>query len=630
MTSRPQDNLIRRERLAGKESRRGNVLRLLSIGGAISLLLYVCYYLLMLSKSLWESPTLVPDKWKTIFRPVRDLFPREWVLTRKGTEPALLNNLLYLVLVAALFAVYLFVVVRLWKGGSLASSNSGGALRRIMFFTVLVSAVLFVVHGSLSSDLYSYVWYGRIFTIFGDNPLVNAPADYAWSDRAKWIQWVYWKETPSVYGPVWVWVAGGIARVAQALDGDLVTHLLGHKLVAGVAHLCNVVLVWRVAGLALRKYGIPFARKLSSTTSNPDHIGAMQVAATVTYAWNPLALIEFGANGHNDVLMLTFVLCALWLHLKGWWPLAVSALAAAVLVKMIAVVLVPGYLWLLLWQGRTERLPWDRESWRSGIFRMTQAACLFAGLVVLAYLPFWEGPGVLRSITGGPPATRTVNSLADILKFQGAEWVSAFAHAQPWYPYRFWEPAAIAARLDWPLRWGPLMIAAAWAILRTWGARTFPEMLRAWGWVLLVYLTVASVWYWPWYASWLLVPLALLGTGRLMRASLILTASSMAMYGMFPVMAPPFDNFPRWTGLVIMGPPLLYLLGAWLRDRVAKRERAPVPQGTLLPSHGSGLTQAAVPVPLRPEPVFAAFSEGGTAQVQHFAADPAREGRELF
>ncbi|HVF98601.1 MAG TPA: hypothetical protein VND68_02075, partial [Chloroflexia bacterium] len=341
------------------------------------MLLYACFYVLMLSKSLWESPTLVPDKWKAIFRPVRDIFPRDWVLARKGTEPALLNNLLYLVLVAALFAVYLFVVVRLWKGGLLASSDSGGALRRIIFFTALMLAVLFVVHGSLSSDLYSYAWYGRIFAIFGDNPLVNTPADYAWSDRAKWIQWVYWKDTPSVYGPVWLWVAGGIARVAQALDGDLVTHLLGHKLVAGVAHLCNVVLIWRVAGLALRKHGIPFGSKLPSTKPNVDRIGAMQVAATVTYAWNPLAMIEFGANGHNDVLMLTFVLCALWMHLKGWWPLAVSALAAAVLVKMIAVMLVPGYLWLLLWQGRTERPHWDRESWRRGIIRVTQAACLF-------------------------------------------------------------------------------------------------------------------------------------------------------------------------------------------------------------------------------------------------------------
>jgi hypothetical protein len=459
---------------------------------------------------------------------------------------------------------------------------------------------------------------------------VNAPVDYAWSDRAKWIQWVYWKDTPSVYGPVWLWLAGGIAKAAQALGNDIVTHLLGHKLLASAAHLCNIALVWRVAGLTLQKYGVPFGGKLRAATADPAHLTTMQVAATVTYAWNPLAIIEFGANGHNDVLMLTFMLAALWLHLKGKWPLAIAALAGAVLIKLIAIVLVPGYLWLLLWQGRTERAAWDRESWRKSAERVVQAVVIFAGVVVLAYLPFWEGPQILKSLAGGPPATRMVNSLADVLKNIGAEGLSAFAHAHHWHPYLFWEPDAIASRVDWPLRWGPLMIATAWAVLRTWGARTFPEMVRAWGWVLLVYLTVASVWYWPWYASWLLVPVALLGTGRLMRASLILTGSSMALYAIFPVVSAPFSELPRWSGLVIMAPPLAYLLGSWIRDRIAHRRATPAPQGSLLPTHGSSLVPAAVPVPLRPEPVLAALQETAPPQGQHYPTDVLQDNRELF
>ncbi|MDQ5868057.1 MAG: hypothetical protein M3390_20375, partial [Chloroflexota bacterium] len=110
MTSRLQTEI--------KQSRgTANGLRLLTVAGAGTVLLCVCFYVLMLSKSLWESPTLVPDKWKTIFRPIRDLFPREWVFARKGTEPALVNNLLYLVLIVSLFALYFYVVARLWRGG---------------------------------------------------------------------------------------------------------------------------------------------------------------------------------------------------------------------------------------------------------------------------------------------------------------------------------------------------------------------------------------------------------------------------------------------------------------------------------------------------------------------------------
>jgi hypothetical protein len=623
MTSRLQTETTQHKETA-------NGLRLLTVAGAGTVLLCVCFYVLMLSKSLWESPTLVPDKWKTIFRPIRDLFPREWVFARKGTEPALLNNLLYLVLIVALFALYFYVIARLWRGGILSDKQSGGALRRVLGFTALMLVVLFVVHGSLSTDLHSYAWYGRIFAIYGENPLVSVPAHYAWSDRAEWIQWLYWKETPSVYGPVWLWIAAAVAKVAQAIDGDIVTHLLGHKLVASAAHLCNIVLLWKVVGLTLRKYGMPFVSKAGPAKLDPGHLPSMQVAATVTYAWNPLALIEFGANGHNDVLMLTFVLAGLWLHLKGKWPLAVAALAAAATVKLIAVVLLPGYLWLLLWQRRTEGPASKRESWRSSIARVVQAVSIFGGLLVLTYIPFWAGPEVLKPIIGGPPATRMVNSLSDVLKNRGAEFLSVFAHKQHWSPFMFWEPAAIANRLDWPLRWGPLIICTAWAVLRTWGARTFPDMVKAWGWVLLIYLVVGSVWYWPWYASWLLIPVALLGPGRLTRASLLLTFSSMLLYAMFPVMSAPYQDLPKWSGLVIMAPPLLYLLGGWALDRLRQRGATPVPQGSSMQGVSSTKLPAAVPVPLRPEPLRAGMSKTGPSHTQFQPTDVGQDIRELF
>lgn len=592
------------------EQRKG--LRLLTIGGLLSLLLYVCFYVLMLAKSLWESPTLVPDKWKTIFRPIRDIFPADWILARKGTEAALPHSLMYLLLVVALFAVYFFVIRRLWKGELFGAEAGARALRRILFFTALSLAVLFVVHGALSSDLFSYVWYGRIFAIYGDNPLVNAPADYAWSDRARWIQWVYWKETPSVYGPVWLWFAAGIAKVAQAIDNDLVTYLLGHKLLASMGHLLNIGLVWKVAGLALRKYPALLGDSQSGHAGLTNRAGAVTIAATATYAWNPLALIEFGANGHNDVLLITFVLAAIWLHLRGWWRLAVLSLAAAVLVKLIAVVLVPGYLWLLFWQGRTERQAWDREPWTAGLGRTLQAALIFSAALVAAYWPFWTGPEILQTLAGGPPATRMVNSLADVLRNKGAEWLSDFARSQHWHPYSFWKASEIAARLDWPLRWGPVMIVVAWAALRTWGARTFPEMVRAWGWVLLIYLVVGSVWYWPWYASWLLVPAVLAGSPRLLKATMVLSAGSMLLYGIFPILAPPFEELPRFSGLVIMGPPLAYLLGVWLFDVIARRRArlAPEPAPAQVPAQTTAvLTTAAVRVPLRPEPLYGSSTD---------------------
>ena len=82
-----------------------NGLRLVKITGALSLLLYVAYYLLFQAHAIWQSPTLVPDKWKGLFSPLTNLFPEGWTRAPRFSVAALADSMLYLVVLALLFAV---------------------------------------------------------------------------------------------------------------------------------------------------------------------------------------------------------------------------------------------------------------------------------------------------------------------------------------------------------------------------------------------------------------------------------------------------------------------------------------------------------------------------------------------
>lgn len=598
-------------------------LRLLSLAGLFSLVLYTGYYALMCSRSLWERPTLLQDKWKSLFLPIRELFPAEWVSAHRDSPLGLLNDGLYVALIAALFAIYALVVWRLWRGAAYNRSTAAAAFRRIFGFTILFLAVLLVVSGILSSDLYSYISYGRIFAIYHDNPYVSVPADYAWFDKAGWLQWVYWKDTPSVYGPVWLLIAGAVAKIAQALDNDIVTHLLDDKLAASLAHLLNIWLVWRLSALAFtrgdlgRKLGVDMG--MAASEAAEARTLALCIAATATYAWNPLMLIEFGANGHNDIFMLTFVLVATWLVLAGRWRLACLALAAACLVKLTALLFVPAFFCWLLWRGSPEGDEGGQDSFVRRAGRVLQAAALFMAAMVLAYLPFWTGPSLFTSITGGPPAQLFVNSLGAVLRYRSAEWLSNLAHGLNWQPFGLWTATSIGARLDWPLRWGALLIAATWTAIQALRVRTFRGMLTAWGATLFLYLVVGSVWFWPWYVSWLLVPVALLGPGRLFKAVLIFTLSALSLYAFYPTMTDPFSELPGYSGLLVIGPPFAYLAATGvtarlrsLRARHAGRGKAPsTPQGAS--PEGA---PAAVHVPVRPHPLSLVLSSGDDMQAQ--------------
>src|SRR4051812_7230681 len=158
----------------------------------------------MQSHALWQSATLAPDHWKGIFYPIADLFPPEWVRPYRWEDTGYVAAALYVLLLAALFGAYIIALRRTFSHGAFRAADSGAALRRIFVFTALALAVLLIVPGALSTDVFSYIWYGRIVEVFGQNPFTHVPRDFAWHDPGNWLQWVYWKETPSVYGPVWV------------------------------------------------------------------------------------------------------------------------------------------------------------------------------------------------------------------------------------------------------------------------------------------------------------------------------------------------------------------------------------------------------------------------------------------
>ena len=562
---------------------------------------YVLYYFFIQTHALWQGPTLIADRWKQIFNPVSNLFPEQWIRLYRGSDLGYVAVALYFLLLALLFVPFLIAVRKGFKPGAFTTEQKKPALRRILIFTILALAVLMIVPGTLSSDLFSYIWYGRIFVVFGDNPMTHVPADYAWKDVGNWLQWTYWKETASVYGPVWAMIAGFIAAVAQSLGGDITNHIMGHKLAASLAHLANIVLIWKVAGLVIERYW-DRPKKLPSGVKVEDWRAGAQIAATLIYAWNPLTMLEFGANGHNDVLMLTGVLAAILLYLKGKWRWAMVAFGAAAMVKFIAMIFVPGFLWLIFWEaapgGMFQSLP--RRIWR-----LAQAGTILGATLILAYIPFWDGPQTVKALVSGPPFELYVNSLGWLARYKIPEAVHNVALLFSSNPGDFWSTDAVGRRLDWPVRYGADMIMLAVAFIQTWRARTFPRMVVAWSWVLFVYVTLASVWFWPWYVSWLLVPVALVGPGRLLNATLILSGTTMLLYGTYWRSNPVVAEVETWKPLLFFVPPLAYLgIAAWRDATLMQRIRdlIPVP---LLPAAGetrrSPARQPAVRVPATPQ-----------------------------
>ena len=204
-------------------------------------------------------------------------------------------------------AVYLVAVAcAIWRPAA------GRAVWLVLAIAVAMRVPLIVAPPFLSSDVYRYVWDGRVQAA-GVNPYRYLPSDKALEtlrDEAVWPHINRADYAPTIYPPMAQAVFAAIGLVWPAVTGEKVAMFGFECLAVG----CLMAL--------LRSAGLPAERVL-------------------IYAWNPLPVWAFAGNGHIDAAVCGLVALALLLrvrHRDGW---AGVALGAATLTKFLPVIIAP-------------------------------------------------------------------------------------------------------------------------------------------------------------------------------------------------------------------------------------------------------------------------------------------------
>ena len=478
----------------------------------------------------------------------------------------------------------------------------------------------------LSSDVYSYVMYGRISAIYGGDPYSVLPHYH--SDPYEPLS--YWKTDPSFYGPLWTLLSGWLASLGGERVG--LTALLFRSTAAGAA-LAAGALIWgslRVLAPHRAAQGLMF------------------------FLWNPLLVLESGLSGHNDSVMAALLLLGVWLHLRGRAAWAVAALTLSGLVKIVAFAILPLYVLMVL----RRRSGWPA---RARFLAPSAAAALLSVAVVLGASR--SGPGVLAVSALGSGAGRYLNSVHELALERlrlglGEEpqsvrvapdfqryWVQVIRPTELWSDIR--PEAGRQARIerdaillvlapqddDWiwvytgasgrkgyvlnrdarkigppPIDGSDRVLAAlaegpaedpirqqANAIIRavTWGAFAAFWLLAAWRaatvrafliWstaVLLALYWLVAAWFWPWYVVWALALAALVPGTRAARLTLLLSGTALGLYAWLGYQ----DSSERWLytyrSLLIFVPPLLSVLVGLAMTHLTRAVRTPVPRRRL-------------------------------------------------
>lgn len=266
----------------------------------------------------------------------------------RSFAPSLAAGLGYAAVLCLLYGLYLLA----WRGVTAGRARLG--LWPILGVAAVLGLPLLFTFPVNANDIYRYWIRGRITVVQGQSPYALAPADFP--DDPYLPLAGEWKGETSPYGPIWEGVAAGVTAL---LPDNLWLALLSFKGLGLLVHLAVGGVIWlNLAGMGM----------------------AERAGRTLLWAWNPALLLTFVMDGHNDGLMILWLLLGYWLMWERNRPvLGLMVMALAPLTKPIGLLPLPFFA-IAVWQA----LP----DWRRQVRFVLLGANACLGLALLAFLPF--------------------------------------------------------------------------------------------------------------------------------------------------------------------------------------------------------------------------------------------------
>jgi alpha-1,6-mannosyltransferase len=405
---------------------------------------------------------------------------------------------LYAAATVALFTAYASVVAIVQR-----LRRSSGVTAAAVLFPLLISAALTFGRPYLSIDVFTYIAQGHQAAT-GSNPYAVPLRDFAGTPYGAALAREGWLPVHGVspYGPLWTELELTVARLTASPRAQV---LILKIVVTGFMLGCGW-LIWLLLGRV-----------------SPGR----QLLGTVVFLWNPVIVMELAGEGHNDAVLMFFVLLSLLLWVTRRHAAGVVALGIGALVKIVAPMVAP----------LEAAQAWHEEpSRRRLITAIAFGACASAAIAVLAYAPFWIGPATLNGIRDhGRPSV--------LPSTQGVLY---------WYLTRSHSEELSAAVVSMAMT-GAFLFSVVIAALTVKDVR---GLLRGCAAVSLAYLALAPG-YWPWYAA---MPIALIALtpspSFLWAAAAVSIGSRLAA----PIDALRLDGLMDWPQEVL----LATVVGVWL------------------------------------------------------------------
>lgn len=225
--------------------------------------------------------------------------------------PSFLRNLVYGNRSLATM-IFISIVTGLFILYALALKNVGQKKltdREIWQLIFVAVMILFFSWPAFSHDIFSYIGMAKVVFFYRENPYLVMPIEFIGEPMLKFM---HSANRLVVYGPVWIL----LTAIPYFLGGErLILSVFLFKALVILFYLGTAWLIWKISKKNI--YSLTF------------------------FALNPLVMIESLVSGHNDVMMMFWVLLAINYLFQKKKILSFISLLCSVGIKFVTIALLP-------------------------------------------------------------------------------------------------------------------------------------------------------------------------------------------------------------------------------------------------------------------------------------------------
>ncbi|HEX3641271.1 MAG TPA: hypothetical protein VHV10_08275 [Ktedonobacteraceae bacterium] len=377
----------------------------------------------------------------------------------------------------------------------------------ILSFGGIFALTTMFVYPVTAIDIFNYIAYGLLLVQHHANPMITPPSRFI-ADPLMGLAGGF-IDQPSPYGPL----GQLIQALPVAIGGrNILASLLLLKFMSSGMLVISAFFVYKILFPIKPEFALP---------------------GVLALAWNPFALFEFCANGHNDIVMMLLIILAIF-TLRNEHPVwALTLITASALIKFASLPLIP--LFFIYSYSHQPTL-------RKRIVYTIEASICSAVLAFICFAPFWAGPQTFARFFSeiGYQKYSFSNFLQD----------SSSGHIS----------LQQAKVIGWAL-FGNCFIYAFWL-----SSKDFSGLLKGCYITMFALLALSVTYIQPWYLIWPFVFAILIPQTRVSLAAILLTyCATLAELGQAYI----FTWGPNKAGsivinssfyLIIFFPPTLFLL----------------------------------------------------------------------